>query len=167
MTARQLSLAELDSMDRAAFVATLGGIYERSPWVAEKAHESRPFASREALEAAMQEAVRAAGRERQLELLRMHPALGTRLELSGYSRSEQATAGLQNATADERAELERLNRDYERKFGFPFILAVRNASLGTILASCRARVGADAEMEFAESLRQVFRIAGFRLADLL
>ena len=97
----------------------------------------------------------------------MHPALGTRLELSGYSRAEQANAGLQKASAEERAELERLNRDYEQKFGFPFILAVRNASLGTILASCRARIGAEAEAEFDESLRQVFRIAGFRLADLL
>ena len=167
MTAIPLSLTQLNSMERATFIATLGGIYERSPWVAEKASELRPFASREALERSMQEIVRGAGRERQLELLRMHPALGTRLALSGYSQTEQANAGLQQATAGERDELERLNRDYERKFGFPFILAVRNASLGTILASCRARIGADADVEFDESLRQVFRIAGFRLADLL
>lgn len=167
MSASRISLAALNSMDRGAFVATLGGIYERSPWVAEKATGSRPFASRDALEHRMQEIVLAAGRAQQLELLRMHPALGTRLALSGYSRAEQADAGLQKASADERAELERLNGEYERKFGFPFILAVRNADLGTILASCRARIGADADAEFNESLRQVFRIAGFRLADLL
>jgi 2-oxo-4-hydroxy-4-carboxy-5-ureidoimidazoline decarboxylase len=167
MTATPLSLAQLNSMDRATFIAALGGIYERSPWVAEAASKSRPFASREALEHTLQQFVIDAGRARQLDLLRLHPTLGTRLELSGYSRAEQAGAGLQKATAEERAELERLNREYERKFGFPFILAVRNASLGTILASCRERIGADADAEFAESLRQVFKIAGFRIADLL
>jgi len=152
MSSRPLSLAQLNSMDRAAFIATLAGIYERSPWVAEQALESRPFASRDDLERRMQEIVRGAGRERQLELLRLHPALGTRLELSGYSRAEQADAGLHKANAEERAELEQLNRDYERKFGFPFILAVRNASLGTILASCRARIGAEADMGDAYDL---------------
>jgi len=165
MTTEPLSIAQLNSMDRATFVARFGGVYEDSPWVAEQAWTARPFADRNALERAMQEAVRAAGQSRQLELLRLHPPLGTRLELSGCSRAEQAGAGLLEATAAERAELERLNRDYEDKFGFPFIFAVRNASLRSILDSCRTRIGADAKSEFDESLRQVFRIAAFRLAD--
>jgi 2-oxo-4-hydroxy-4-carboxy-5-ureidoimidazoline decarboxylase len=165
MTTEPLSIAQLNSMDRATFVARLSGVYERSPWVAEQAWQARPFADRNALERAMQEAVRAAGQARQLELLRLHPPLGTRLELSDCSRAEQAGAGLLEATAAERAELEGLNRDYERRFGFPFIYAVRNASLRSILESCRVRIGADAMSEFDESLRQVFRIAAFRLAD--
>lgn len=167
MTAAPLSIAQLNSMDRATFVARFGGVYEGSPWIVEQAWQARPFADRAALEQAMQEVVLGAGHAWQLELLRMHPALGTRLALSGYSRTEQAGAGLLEATAAERQELERLNRDYERKFGFPFILAVRNASLSTILKSCRARIDADATSEFGESLRQVFRIAAFRLADLV
>jgi 2-oxo-4-hydroxy-4-carboxy-5-ureidoimidazoline decarboxylase len=167
MTAKSLSVSELNSMDRPTFVARFGGVYERSPWVAERAWSARPFADRDALERAMQEAVLEAGSERQLELLRMHPALGTRLKLSGYSRTEQAGAGLLEASAAERAELERLNAEYERKFGFPFIYAVRNASPHSILQSCRTRIHADMESEFEESLRQVFKIAGFRLADLL
>ncbi len=167
MTAKPLSIAELNSMDRATFVAKLGHVYERSPWVAERAWAARPFASRADLEKAMQDAVLAAGRDRQFELLRMHPALGTRLNLSGHSQAEQAGAGLLEATASERTELERLNRGYERKFGYPFILAVRNANVASILGSCRARVGADADAEFGESLRQVCTIAAFRLADLL
>lgn len=97
----------------------------------------------------------------------MHPRLGTRLELSGYSRTEQAGAGLLEAAEPERRELETLNRAYEQKFGFPFILAVRDASLGSILDSCRTRINHEVEVEFDESLRQVFRIADFRLADLL
>jgi 2-oxo-4-hydroxy-4-carboxy-5-ureidoimidazoline decarboxylase len=167
MTTRPLSIAAINSMDRQAFVERFGSIYERSPWVAERAWESRPFADREALEKAMQHAVLEAGSERQLDLLRRHPALGTRLNLSGLSRAEQAGAGLLEAGATERDELERLNRDYERKFGYPFIYAVRKATLRSILESCRNRIDADAQSEFDESLRQVFRIASFRLADLV
>jgi OHCU decarboxylase len=82
------------------------------------------------------------------------------------SHSEQAGAGIGAASPAERTELSTLNTAYERRFGFPFILAVKNATLPEILASCRSRIGADAATEFAEALRQVFRIAEFRLADL-
>lgn len=167
MTTELLSIAELNSMDRATFVGRFGGVYEASPWVAERAWAERPFADRGALERAMREAVIEASQTQRLELLRMHPSLGSRLKLSGYSRAEQAGAGLLEATATERAELDRLNRDYEKKFGFPFIFAVRNASLRSIRDNCRTRMDADSSEEFDESLRQVFRIAGFRLADLL
>jgi OHCU decarboxylase len=167
MTSGRLSIAGVNAMDRRTFVDHLGGIYEQSPWVAEQAWSARPFADRKSLEKAMQHAVLSAGRARQLELLRRHPALGTRLKMSGYSRQEQAGAGLAEAGAAEREELERLNREYERKFGFPFIYAVRNATLSQILESCRTRISADADAEFDESLRQVFKIAGFRLADLV
>lgn len=166
MTAVARSIEEVNSLERAAFIARFGGIYEQSPWVAGEAWGHRPFADRAALERALQEVVRQAGRARQLELLRAHPRLGTRLALSGPSRAEQADAGLGELTAAERSELEALNESYERKFGFPFIFAVRNASLRAILENCRSRIGADAGAEFDESLRQVFRIAAFRLADL-
>jgi 2-oxo-4-hydroxy-4-carboxy-5-ureidoimidazoline decarboxylase len=167
MTTPRLSIAQVNALDRASFVTKFGGLYERSPWVAEQAWGKRPLADRAALEHALQQVVLEASEPRQLELLRAHPALGTRLELSGYSRTEQADVGLDEASTAQRHELESLNRAYERKFGFPFIFAVRNASLAAILESCRARIEADAQVEFAESLRQVFRIAGFRLADLV
>ena len=166
MTGVERSIEAANSLDRAAFVARFGGIYEQSPWVAEEAWEHGPFADRDALELTMQDTVRQAERGRQLELLRAHPPLGTRLALCGYSQAEQAGAGLGELTAAERSELEALNDSYERKFGFPFIFAVRNASLRAILENCRSRIRADAGAEFDESLRQVFRIAAFRLADL-
>lgn len=162
-----LSIAAINAMDRAAFVARFGGVYERSPWVAEQAWGARPFADRMALEQAMQEAVRTSGRQRQLELIALHPRLGTRLKLSGYSREEQSGAGLLNAAPEELEELARLNAAYEARFGFPFILAVRSASVRQILDSCRARIDHAAASEFDESLRQVFRIAHFRLSDLV
>jgi 2-oxo-4-hydroxy-4-carboxy-5-ureidoimidazoline decarboxylase len=162
-----MPIAAVNVLDRAGFVARFGGVYEHSPWVAEEAGEARPFADRAALEKAMRDVVLGAGRERQLALLRAHPRLGTRLELTVYSRSEQSGAGIASASDDERTELARLNKTYEDRFGFPFILAVRGATVPTILESCRARVAHDAETEFEEALRQVLRIAHFRLADLV
>jgi 2-oxo-4-hydroxy-4-carboxy-5-ureidoimidazoline decarboxylase len=166
MTRTTSSIAEINSLDRPAFVTRFGGVYEQSPWVAEEAWKRRPFADRNALECALRDVVRQADRARQLDLLRAHPRLGTRLALSGCSRAEQAGAGLEELTPAERSELETLNDEYERRFGFPFIFAVRNANLRAILESCRGRIGADAGTEFNESLRQVFRIAAFRFADL-
>ncbi|HKZ74363.1 MAG TPA: 2-oxo-4-hydroxy-4-carboxy-5-ureidoimidazoline decarboxylase [Steroidobacteraceae bacterium] len=159
--------ALVNGMDRADFAARFGAVYEHSPWVAEGAWEARPFADRAALEQAMRDVVLGAGRDRQLALLRAHPRLGTRLELSGHSRAEQSGAGIASASEADRETLARLNRAYEEKFGFPFILAVRNASVPTILDSCRTRIDHDAPSEFEESLRQVFRIAHFRLSDLV
>src|SRR5262245_5196437 len=167
MSARPLTLAEVNSMGRAEFVGRFGAIYEKSPWVAETAWNARPFADRDALETALAQVVRNASHAQQLELLHLHPRLGTRLALAGYSRSEQAGAGLLEASAAERTELEQLNNVYESKFGFPFILAVRNANSRSILDSCRTRINHDTKSEFDESLRQVFRIAHFRLSDLL
>ncbi len=166
MKPQRLSIAEVNALDRDAFVARFGAVYERSPWVAGQAWKSRPFAGREALAQAMQRAVLRAGRERQLELLRAHPRLGTRRALAGFSKSEQAGAGIPWAAERERAELAELNAGYERKFGFPFILAVKDASLAEIVESCRRRIDAAPEAEFDECLRQVFRIAAFRLAEL-
>lgn len=162
-----IPITAVNGLDRAAFVARFAAVYEHSPWVAEMAWEVRPFADRAALERAMREVVLAADRERQLALLRAHPRLGSRLELTSYSRAEQSGAGIAAATLAEREKLAFLNRAYERKFGFPFILAVRDASVPAILESCRTRTLNDASAEFEESLRQVFRIAQFRLADLV
>jgi OHCU decarboxylase len=167
MTGEQLPIQAVNQLDHAAFIARFGGVYEHSPWVAEGAWAKRPFANRDVLERAMQTVVNDATRARQLELLRQHPALGTRKELTGYSRGEQAGAGILGAADAERRELASLNQQYETKFGFPFILAVRGANLTTILDSCRTRLNHEFDAEFAESLRQVFRIAGFRLGDLI
>lgn len=167
MRAAKLSMAEVNALDRADFIDRFGSIYEHAPWVAEAAWPARPFGDRAALERAMQETVLRAGKALQLRLLRNHPSLGTRLPLSDASRVEQAGAGLSDVTAAQREELQLLNRDYETRFSFPFILAVRGADFATILENCRSRIGADRKAEFDESLRQVFRIAAFRLADLL
>lgn len=166
-----MTLATLNGMDRAAFVATLGGVFERSPWVAERAYDARPFADVDALHAAMVAAMRQAPRGEQLALIRAHPQLAGRAmvrnELTPDSTKEQAGAGLTQCTPDEYARLVDLNARYEAKFGFPFILAVKGHDRQGVIAEFARRVERDAATEFDAALAQIARITRFRLDALL
>lgn len=164
---QRLTLRQLADMDRSAFVEALGGVYEHSPWVAELTWPQRPFDSRDQLAQAMANVVREAGIDKQLALLREHPRLGEKGNLTKYSQREQTGAGIQDAVTADRASLARLNEAYQAKFGFPFVIAVRGLDLPAIIDRCRARIEADKDAEFAESLEQVHRIAALRLAELI
>lgn len=154
-------------MEQARFVEAVGWVFEHSPWVAERAWERRPFASREQLAAVMNEKVATAAREEQLALLRAHPDLGTRAKISPSSTAEQTAAGLDQLTAAEHARLTGLNGQYRAKFGFPFLYAVKGSDKFAILEALGRRVGNDRADEIEEALRQVYRIAGFRLEELI
>jgi 2-oxo-4-hydroxy-4-carboxy-5-ureidoimidazoline decarboxylase len=166
-----MTLAELNALPSAAFVAALGAVFEHSPWVAERALAARPFANVDALHAAMVAAVAAAGEAPQLALLRAHPELAGRAmirnELTADSSQEQAGAGLTQCSPDEYARLQELNARYNAKFGFPFIVAVKGLDRAGILQRFAARVTNDRAVEFREALAQVARIARFRLEALL
>ena len=166
-----ISIQQIDAMDRDAFVARLGGIYEHSPWVAERAWKSRPFRSRDALHAAMEDVVATASHEEQLALIRAHPELAGRLAVGGAlteaSRSEQAGAGLDRCTPAEFARLQALNAAYRGKFDFPFIVAVRGLTRAHIIAQMEKRLLHSPEQEFEACLTEIGRIAGFRLHDLV
>ena len=166
-----LTIQQIDAMDRESFVTQLGGIYEHSPWVAERALQARPFRSRDALHAAMQSAVVAASHEEQLALIRAHPELAGRLAVDGAlteaSRSEQAGAGLDRCTPEEFARLQALNSAYREKFDFPFIVAVRGLTRAHVIAQMEQRLAHSAEQEFGACLQQIERIARFRLHDLI
>ena len=159
--------ADLNAMDRARFVEALGWIFEHSPWVAERAWESRPFNDIAALHQAMVAQVAAASREEQLALLRAHPDLGTRARVSDASRGEQAGAGLDRLTAEAFDQLSGWNAEYRERFGFPFLFAVKGSTKHDILRALEARRNAPPEAEFVEALRQVYRIAWFRLESAL
>jgi len=165
------TIEQLNDMDAPQFVQVLGGIYEHSPWVAEQAATQRPFASADALTAAMRHAVDAAGVEPQLKLVRAHPELAgkaaVRGELTAESTREQAGAGLDQCTPEEFARLQALNAQYNEKFGFPFILAVRGYDRHGIIDNFSQRVENDRDTELRASLEQIHRIAGFRLHDLI
>lgn len=158
-------------MDREAFVARFGGVYEHSPWVAERVWQAGEVPNDlMALSDAMAKIVEAADQDLQLALLRSHPDLAGRLavrgELTTDSRSEQTSAGLDRCTPEEFAAFQRLNGDYKARFGFPFIIAVRGLDRKAILAAFRRRLNNDRDTEFREALDQVHRIARLRLAAM-
>ncbi|MFC0403206.1 2-oxo-4-hydroxy-4-carboxy-5-ureidoimidazoline decarboxylase [Paraburkholderia rhizosphaerae] len=171
MKAMQTTLAQLNRVSKDAFTDTLSGIYEHSPWVAEAAAELRPFTSIDDLHSKMSLIVETAGEARQLALINAHPELAgkaaVRGELTAESTREQSGAGLDQCTQDEFDTLVRLNAAYRNKFGFPFILAVRGYDRHGIIANFEARVGNSRANELHTSLEQIYRIARFRLDDLI
>lgn len=162
-----MTIDEVNALDLGQFVDLLGGIYERSPWVAERVWQKRPFRSGKELRGLMRLEVDGAGRERQLRLLRAHPELGTRGQIGEFSTKEQADAGLDQLTHDEYKAVLLLNQQYRDRFGFPFIQAVRGSDKHDILKALMVRIGYSPEREFARALREVHRIAAFRIQDLI
>ena len=162
-----MTIAELNGLDQAGFVHAVGWIFEHSPWVAERAFDARPFASLDALHEAMMEQVERAAYAERLALLKAHPDLGSRARLSTASSDEQAGAGLDSLTPSEFEQLHGLNAAYRSRFGFPFLLAVKGSTKHDVLRALQARMEAAPDDEFREALRQVYRIARFRLEDLI
>jgi 2-oxo-4-hydroxy-4-carboxy-5-ureidoimidazoline decarboxylase len=163
----RLIIKEVNQLNKEDFVGTIGLVFEHSPWVAEKAWESMPFKSREDLLQTMVTVVKKADRALQLALLRAHPDLGTRLKISEVSQKEQAGVGLDRLSKDEYKEFVSLNQRYVDQFGFPFIMAVKGQKKDTILAAMKERVGNSYEQEFLTALNEVYKIAGFRLNDVI
>jgi 2-oxo-4-hydroxy-4-carboxy-5-ureidoimidazoline decarboxylase len=160
-----MTLADLNSCDRQGFVHAIGWVFEGSPWVAERVWTHRPFETLDQLHDAMRNEVASAGADEQLALLRGHPDLGTRTRMSSASAGEQTGAGLDSLTATEFAELRKLNAAYGRKFGFPFLYAVKGSTKHDILKAIEARLSRTREDELNEALRQVYRIAKLRLDE--
>ena len=163
----ETTLAALNESDRDRFVDALGWVFEHSPWVAEQAWTERPFVSIDRLHESMTRIVARAPRDEQLALLRAHPDLGTRARMSTASTSEQAGAGLDSLTREEFDRLQQLNATYRERFGFPFLYAVKGSTKQDIIRALERRISAAPDDEFEEALQQVYKIAGFRLSELL
>ena len=160
-----MTLDAVNAMSRGEFTTQVGWIFEHSPWVAERGW--RRFADAADLHAALCEQVKLASRDEQLALLRAHPDLGTRARMSDASTGEQAGAGLDQLPPEEFRRLHAANLSYKEKFGFPFLFAVKGSTKHDILEAIERRVHATWEDEFETALVQVFRIAKFRLQDLI
>ncbi|MDB5971736.1 MAG: uraD [Hydrocarboniphaga sp.] len=164
-----IELAALNAANEADFVAELSAIFEHSPWVAEQVCALRPFATRLDLHEAMCAAVRRAPAAQQLALVRAHPELAGRAairgDLTAESTSEQAGAGLAACTPDEYARLQTMNDAYNARFGFPFVLSVKGHDRAAILQHFERRLSNEAEIELDTALREIDRIAAFRLAE--
>jgi 2-oxo-4-hydroxy-4-carboxy-5-ureidoimidazoline decarboxylase len=166
-----VDMAPINAMDRVAFVQKFGGIFENSPWVAEKAWEKRPFASLDDMHAAMVAVARNAPAAMQLTLLQSHPDLAGKEAQAGTmtasSVAEQASAGLNALSHDEMTQISDLNAAYKKKFGFPFIIAVRMHTKEGILFEFNRRLQNDTQTEFANDLQNVYIITRLRLNKLL
>lgn len=163
----QIQLAELNEAGRDQFVDTLGSVYEESPWVARRSWSERPFRSVEELRTAMRETVEAASEEKRLALLCAHPDLGEQTEMTDASEAEQSSAGLDELSPAQYETFQRLNDRYREKFGFPFVMAVKNATPDGIQTAMERRVGNSESEEFRTALEEVHEIARLRLEDLL
>lgn len=160
------------SMPPEAFLEAFGGVYEHSSWIAKGVLDGGLDAradTPDGLAALMAEALAAAPESRKLALLRAHPDLAGKLALAGEttasSRNEQASAGLDRCSPQELARFQSLNDEYTGKFGFPFIIAVRGLDRAGILEAFERRVGNPRDVELAEALRQVNKIAHLRLVE--
>ena len=162
-----IALEKLNTINAGEFTAALGDIYEHAPWVAELAAARRPFASLAALHEAMAQAVRDAGSDRQVSLLRAHPDLAGKVaragSLTAASTAEQSSAGLDRLSEEEYATFHRLNDAYRQKFGIPFIICVRRHTKSSILSQFERRLRNDAGAERETALAEIFRIAALRL----
>ena len=169
-----LALTELNAAPAATFASLLAGTYEHSPWIVERVHAARPFATLAQLKLALVRVVRDAADEAQVALIRAHPELAGRAmqdaALTRESTHEQSMAGLTQCTPEELERIRRLNADYQARFGFPFILAVRGPrgeglSKAEIFATFERRLEHHADFERAEALRNIHRIAELRLDE--
>jgi 2-oxo-4-hydroxy-4-carboxy-5-ureidoimidazoline decarboxylase len=144
------SIEELNNSEKNEFVELLSDVYEESAWVAEQVHSKRHSASRDT----------------QLELLRAHPDLGEQTEMTDASETEQASAGLTDLSPAQYDTFQQLNNQYREKFGFPFIMAVKNKSPEVIQTAMEDRVEHERDQEFETALSQVHEIAKLRLQEI-
>ena len=162
-----MTISQVNALGVNDFVDQVGWVFEHSSWVARRAWKHRPFASLDDLHKRMTAEVAAASTAEKLALLRAHPDLGARARMSESSTKEQNSAGLDQLTPVEFARLHQYNEAYKSKFGFPFLFAVKGSNKLRIMQALDARVQSSTEDEFQEALQQVYRIARFRLEDII
>ena len=159
---------KINKLSKSEFVKFFANIFENAIWIAEKLHNQKPFNNFEELSSKMLNIFEAAKKEKQLKILKDHPDLANKTKISSLtpdSLKEQTGAGLDQCTEEEFNEFKKLNDSY-KKFGFPFILAVKGKTKTEILSNFKKRIYSDPETEFNEAIKQVKQIASLRLNEL-
>ena len=161
------TIDQLNNSDADQFTSILGDLFEHSAWIARKAAEAKPFSSKKELLQHMIAIVHGSTAEKQLQLIKSHPNLGNRVKMSAASTEEQEHAGLQRLNEEEYIQLLTTNEIYMKKFGFPFIMAVRGKSKEEIYLAMQERINHDREEEFQTALEEIYKIAQFRLDEII
>lgn len=164
-------MESINELDQATFVERFGPLFEHSPWVAANAWHDRPFADADELFEALRSAMYAAPPAHQLALIAAHPDLAGRATVDGTltsrSEREQASAGLDRLTPDEYAAFTRLNTQYRERFGFPFVVCVREHTKESILRVAAERLEHTRDEEVRVALDEIAKIAKLRLQEML
>ena len=158
--------SNINNLNRDKFISLFGVIFEKSQWIGEKLFDLKPFKDKDDLISKMIQIYETTSKNGILKVLRSHPKLAVEKNLTDYSNKEQSRANLKNCSQEEFDEFEKLNNEYEKKFGFPFIIAVKGKDKIEILNNFRQRINNDVEFEFKESKKQVKKIALFRLDEI-
>lgn len=161
------SLETINNYTNEQFIDLFGGIFEHSPWIAQKAACVRPFVTLQAVFDCMQNIVEEAPYEDQLALILEHPELGTRLAMSEASVAEQAGAGLNALNIVEFERMTQLNKQYTEKFNFPFIIAVAGLDKHHIMKEIERRLKLDVQTEFQTALHEIYKIAHIRFTAII
>jgi len=164
-------MQEVNELGREAFIERFGRLFEHSPWVAADAWSDRPFADEDELFEALRSAMYSAPMDRKLALIRAHPDLAGRAAIEGTltrsSKTEQASAGLDRLTPDEYEAFTRLNGAYRERFGFPFVVCVREHTKESILRVAAERLEHTRDEEVRVALEEIAKIARLRMQELL
>jgi len=158
---------KFNKLGKTEFISTFGNIFEKTEWIAEKCYESKPYNNLDELISKMMEIFENTEKKRHLEILNSHPDLAVEKKLTDDSKNEQKNASLNQCTNEEFREFKKLNEEYKKKFGFPFIIAVKGKNKEEILNSFRQRITNNINSEFEEAKKQVKKIASFRLSEII
>ena len=159
---------KINKLPKSEFIKVFANIFENAIWIAEKLYNQKPFDNFEELSSKMLNIFETAKKEKQLKILKDHPDLANKTKISSLtpdSLKEQTSAGLDQCTEKEFNEFKKLNDTY-KKFGFPFILAVKDKTKIEILNNFRKRISSDPQIEFHEAVKQAKQIASLRLKEL-
>ena len=158
---------DLNSINENEFTAIFGSIFEKSEWIATETFKQKPFENSQDLINKMINIYDSCSKEQIIIILNLHPKLAIEKKLTSFSSKEQSGAKLDRCSKQELEEFDQLNFNYEKKFQFPFIIAVKGKNKNEILENFRSRINNDYEKEFQEAKKQVIKIALFRLNEIL
>ena len=161
------SINKVNKLSKPDFISIFGNVFEKTEWIAQKSYDLKPYKNFEELFSKMMEVFENTEKEKHLEILNTHPNLAVEKKLTRDSKNEQKNASLNQCTEKEFLEFKKLNEEYKKKFGFPFIIAVKGKNKEEILNSFRQRIANNINLEFIEAKKQVKKIAIFRLSEII
>ncbi len=158
---------KVNNLSKTDFISTFGNVFEKTDWIAEKAYKKKPFNNLHELFSTMIKIFENSKKDSHLKILNAHPELAVEKKLTDDSKKEQNNASLNQCSDQEFNEFIKLNIEYKKKFGFPFIIAVKGKKKEEILDNFRQRITNNINSEFEEAKEQVKKIAGFRMNEII